>query len=148
MAKPFLSLLLAPVALLSACTGAGYQSVPRPAGNVSAELCRVYIAREDTVAGSIRSVRVFDGDTEIGLIAEDEFLCWDRRPVRGVGRLFFEGVGLQSSVENVFDLPREPGTSSYFAIRVSREQRKPEIERVSEAAGRALMAARTPARMQ
>jgi hypothetical protein len=148
MTKPFLPLLLAPIALLSACTGAGHQSVPRPTGDVSAELCRVYVAREDTVAGSIRSVRVFDGDTEIGLIAEDEFLCWDRRPVRGVGRLFFEGVGLQTEVENVFDLPRDPGTTSYYAIRVTREQRKPEIERVSEEAGRALMAARTPARMQ
>lgn len=144
------ALLVASVALLAACAGAGHQSVPRPSSvSVPADACRVFVAREDTLAGSIRSVRVFDGDVEIGLITEDEYLSWDRRPARGVGRLFFEGLGPKlSQVENVFDLPREPGTTSYFAIRISHDEHKPEIERVSEEAGRALIAARSPAPMR
>jgi len=148
MTKPIFPLLLVAVALISACAGAGYQSVPRPLGSVPDDLCRVYVAREDTVARSLRNVRVFDGDQEIGLIEEDEFLCWDRKPARGVGRLLFEGLGSkQSQVENAFDLPREPGSTSYFAIRISQGEHEPEIARVSEEAGRALMDARSPAPM-
>jgi len=139
---------IALVTLLAvACAGSGSQRVPMPAPGTSvpSDRCRVYIAREDTTAGSIRNVRVFDGETEIGEIHEDEFLCWERRPERGVGRLVFEGVGLLSAVENVFDLPREPGTVAYYGIRITREQRKPEVQRLSSEAGRALIEARSPA---
>lgn len=135
--------------LIGACAGSGYQSVPMPAPDTSVpdDYCRVYIAREDTAAGSIRNVRVFDGDTEIGVIHEDEFLCWQRRPQRGVGNVVFEGLGPKlTGVENVFDLPRTPGATAYFAIRIQHEGSKPEVAQLSSAAGEALIAARSPAK--
>src|SRR5262245_27633075 len=143
----FALLALATLAL-SACAGSGHQSVPMPlsGSNVPTDRCRVYVAREDTTAGSLRNVRVFDGDTEIGVIHEREFLCWDRKPGRGVGRLVFEGLSLDTAaVENVFDLPREPGTIGYYAIRIVHSGHKPEVTPLSSEAGKALIEARSPA---
>jgi hypothetical protein len=143
------SLLASLSVLLVACAGAGHQSVPMPlpGSSVPSDRCRVYLAREDTTAGSLRNVRVFDGDTEIGVIDENEFLCWDRRPGRGVGRVVFEGLSYDTqAVENVFDLPREPGTIGYYAIRIEHSGRKPEVTPLSMEAGKALIEARSPAK--
>ena len=137
--------------LLGACAGSGHQSVPMPllGSSVPSDRCRVYVAREDTQAGSIRNVRVFDGDREIGVINEDEFLCWERAPGRGVGRVVFEGLSVDTAaVENVFDLPREPGASGYYAIRILHSGRKPEVARISDEAGKALIEARSPAALR
>ena len=142
------SLLALAVLFLSACAGSGHQRVPMPlsGSSVPSDRCRVYVAREDTTAGSLRNVRVFDGDTEIGVIHEREFLCWERKAGRGVGRLVFEGLSLDTAaVENVFDLPREPGTTGYYAIRIVHSGHKPEVALLSSEAGRALIDARSPA---
>ena len=139
------------VLLLTACAGAGHQLVPMPSASssVPGDRCRVYVAREDTLAGSIRNVRVFEGDTEIGVIDEGEFLCWERTPERGFARVVFEGIGHGlTAVENVFDLPREPGTTGYYAIRIDREGRKPEVTRLSDEAGQALVDSRSPAKVR
>jgi len=144
------SLLLAALtAGLAACGGTAYQRVPSPppGAPVAAEACRVYIARLDVLAGSGRKVRVFDDDTEIGVLGEHEYLCWDRPAGRGVGSAVFEGIDFRTrEVENVFDLPREGGTTTYYGLSVNREDRQPRIERLSEADGRALIAKRRPAR--
>ena len=134
--------------LLTACAGSGHQLVPMPAieANVPDDRCRVYVARADTLAGSIRNVRVFDGEDEIGIIAEGEFLCWDRRPQQGVGRVVFEGIGPKlAAVENVFDLPREAGTANYYVIKIVQSGHKPEVERLDGVAGRAMIEARAAA---
>jgi len=134
--------------LLCACATETYQRVPspRPDAAVPTDVCRVYIARQDVTAGSLRNVRVFDGDTEIGVLGEEEFLCWDRKAGRGTGSAVFEGMDFRTrEVENVFDLPREGGTTTWFGISVRREDRKPQIEQLSSADGRALMAKRRPA---
>lgn len=132
-----------------ACAGAGQQNVAMPvAGSaIPAERCRVYLAREDSLAGSIRNVRVFDGDTEIGEIGQSEYLCWDRRAGRGVGRLVFEGASLDTqAVESVFDLPREAGSTTYVAISILHQGHKPEVETLKPEAGKALLATRKPAK--
>lgn len=143
-----LTRLFAPTLLLVSCSGPGHQRVPMPREGSAqpTDRCRVFVAREDTHAGSLRNVRVFDGDTEIGVIDEDEFLCWERLPQRGVGRVVFEGLSPDTrAVESVFDLPREAGTAGYFAIRILHSGRKPEVTQISEAEGKALIAARAPA---
>jgi hypothetical protein len=137
--------------LLAGCAGSGHQRVPMPplGAGVPSDRCRVYVAREDTVAGSIRNVRVFDGDTEIGVIQEEEFLCWERKPERGFGRVVFEGVSLDTlAVENVFDLPREAGSAAYYAVRIQHSGHKPEVTLLSSEAGKALIEARSPARIR
>ena len=134
---------------LAACAGDTYQRVPSPPAEtaVPPDACRVYIARKDVTAGSLRNVRIFDGDTEIGVIGEDEYLCWDRRAGRGTGRAVFEGLDYRTqSVENVFDLPREGGTTTWFGISVRREDRQPQIESLGSVDGRALIAERRPAK--
>jgi len=140
--------LAASALALVACAGDTYQRVssPPPSSAVPPDACRVYIARKDVTAGSLRNVRVFDGDTEIGVIGEDEYLCWDRSAGRGTGRVVFEGLDYRTqSVENLFDLPREAGTTTWFGISVRREDRKPVIESLGSVDGRALIEKRRPA---
>lgn len=144
-----IALALSLASLLCACATDTYQRLPNPPPDsaVPADACRVYIARLDMTAGSLGSVRVSDGDTEIGVIGEEEFLCWDRPARRGTGNAVFEGLDYRTrEVENVFDLPREGGTTTWFGISVRREDRKPQIERLSSEDGRALIAKRRPAR--
>lgn len=141
------------LALLPACAGAGHQNIPRPDENspVSNDRCRVYVLRGDDAVGSAHQVRVLDGEAEIGSLAEDEYLCWERPAQRGMGTLVYEGPGQNihsRDVENVFDLPREPGTTSYYAIRIPREGRKPEVTRLTDEAGRALIDSRSPAKVR
>ena len=114
---------------------------------VASGACRVYVAREEGPVGAFGNVRVFDDDLEIGVLGGGEYLCWDRPAGRGVGSAVFEGHDYHTrEVENVFDLPREGGSTTYYAISVRREDRQPRIERLSEADGRALIAQRQPAK--
>jgi hypothetical protein len=133
--------------LLAACTGPGHQSVPVPAQDsaVPAGHARVYLMREDVLAGSRRQVVVSDGGVEIGSLAEDEYLCWDRVARQGAGHLVFHGVDpAQRDVESFFELPAEPGTTSYYVIRIQREDRKPLIEPVSADDGARMVRERKP----
>lgn len=135
--------------LLTACAGAGYQKAPRPAEGapVPGDRCRVYVARADGTTGSIRQVRVLDSEVEVGAIAEDEYLCWDRLPERGIGTLVYEGFApALRGVENVFDLPREAGSTTWFVITIPHSGRQPQVEALSPEDGRALIARRKPAR--
>jgi len=145
--RPFL-LALAAALLACACTGAGYQVAPRPGegAGVPPDRCRVYVARQDVLAGSWRGVRVYDGDEEVGVLREAEYLCWDRPAARGLGRVVFEGLGPdQKAVENVFDLPREAGATAWLAIEVEQRGHRPVVRLLSPEEGRALMAERRPA---
>jgi hypothetical protein len=143
----FTSFLLA--LTLTACAGPGRQSVPWPdeGSAVAADRCRVYVLREDVAAGSTRQVRVLDGEDEIGTLAEGQYLCWERRPVRGIGTLLFEGFAPKlREVENVFDLPREAATTSYFLVTIPHSGHQPQARRLEVAEGAALVAQRRPAR--
>lgn len=65
-----------------------------------------------------------------------------------MGRLVFEGVSLDTqAVESVFDLPREAGSTTYFAISISHEYHKAEVEMLKSDAGKALIAKRSPAKV-
>lgn len=148
MRHPHLPLALLALAL-TACAGSGHQLVPMPSPEASVpnDRCRVFVARENTAAGAIRNVRVFDGDQEVGVISQGEYLCWERAPARGFGRVVFEGLGPDlAEVENVFDLPREAGATGYYAIRILHRGHKPEVAALTSEEGRALIAARSPAK--
>lgn len=133
---------------LAACAGPGAQKVPWPDEHaaVAADRCRVYVLREDVVPGSTRQVRVLDGEDEIGTLGEGQYLCWERKPVQGVGSLYFEGFAPKlRAVENVFDLPREAGTTTWFVVSIPHSGHQPEARKVSAEEGRALLAQRKPA---
>jgi hypothetical protein len=136
------------LALVSACAAPSWQNVPQPDPNapVPADACRVVLVREGKLIGRAREVRVYDSEVQIGSLGENDYLCWDRPAARGMGRLVFSGYELDGGpVENVFDLPREGGTTTWFAIRLRGEDRKPIVESVPPEEGRALVADRKPA---
>jgi len=139
------------LALLPACAGPGHQNIPAPdeRSPVAADRCRVYIARAEGAVGSARLVRVLDSESEVGSIAADEYLCWDRPAARGMGTLVYEGPGQNihsRDVENVFDLPRQAGSTSYYSIEIPNSGRQPQIKLLSPDEGRALITQRKPAK--
>lgn len=134
---------------LGACAGTGYQRAawPDEAAPVAADRCRVYVARQDGMAGTGRHVRVIDGETEIGAIGENEYLCWDRPAGQALGTLYYEGLAPDlREVENVFDLPREGGSTTWFGIEIPHSGRQPRILLLTPAEGQALVARRRPAK--
>jgi len=137
--------------LLTACAAPTWQvvPVPDPGSAVPPTACRVVLVREGKLVGRVREVRVYDNGEDIGALGEKGYLCWDRAPGRGVGRVVFAGYDLDGGpVENVFDLPREGGTIGWFAIRLRREDRKPMVEAVTPQEGQALIAERKPAELR
>jgi hypothetical protein len=139
------------LALACACAAPSWQSVPQPdlQGPVAPDACRVVIVREGKVVGRVREVRVYEGEVQVGALGETGFLCWDRPAQRGMGRVVFSGYDLDGGpVENVFDLPREGGSTTWFAIRLREGDRKPLVEAVSADEGRALIADREPAELR
>jgi hypothetical protein len=134
---------------LAACSSESYQRTPQPgAGSpIAPGACRVYVLRE---AGSTAfgSVTVFDQGEEIGKVAEHEYVVWDRPAERGVGRIVFEVGPDRHTTENVFDLPREAGTTSWFALRIAFQGRKPEVVKLEAKEGTALVAESNAARVR
>ena len=119
-----------------------------PAENsaVQSDSTRIYVGRRDQTSGSWQNVRVFDNDREIGVLHDDNYLCWDRRAQQGVARIIFEGLGFdEDAVESVCELPAEPGGTVYLGVTIIREGHKPKIERIDEKEARAALAKRTPA---
>lgn len=150
MPSPRLPLLLLLCAsLFGACATNSSQRVPAPdpGSPVAAEKARVYVARKGKLIGSMRAVRVFDGENEVGVLAQNGYLCWDRQATRGFGKAVFEGYVLDGGpVERVFDLPREGRTTTWFLVDLERGDRRPVIETLSRADGEAMLAARRQAR--
>jgi hypothetical protein len=134
---------------LAACSSESYQLTPqpRPDAPLAPGACRVYVLREPGSTG-FGSVTVFDQEQEIGKVAEREYVVWDRPAQRGVGRVVFEVSADRHTTENVFDLPREAGTTSWYTLRIVFQGRKPEIVKLDAKDGAALVAESTPARVR
>ncbi|MBL8860755.1 MAG: hypothetical protein JNK02_01990 [Planctomycetes bacterium] len=146
LSRTLLALALVPA--LFACAGQSYQRVPRPdeGAAVRSDATRIYVGRREQVAGSWRNVRVFDNDREIGLLHENEYLCWDRPARQGVARFIYEGLGFdQEAVEGFAELPAEAGGTVFLGITVERDTRHPTVVRIDEDEGRRALAKRKPA---
>ena len=137
--------------LVAACAATSWQAVPRPDPDdpIPDGWARVVVVRDFGFIGGVRAVRIWDEAREIGVIGEDGYLIWDRQARRGVGRAEFEGYVLDGGpVENVFDMPRESGTTTWAVLRLTQGERKPVAEVVSPEEGRALIAKRKPAEVR
>jgi hypothetical protein len=109
-------------------------------------LCRIYILRKDETRGSLRSVRVYDADTEIGSLDEDNFLCWERGPGRSLVRLYYEGVSIGAGEqEGLLDFQGAAGQRYVYAIGISYPDRKPEPVLLAGKDAAEALAARKPA---
>jgi hypothetical protein len=140
-------LILAALVLATGCKAPSFQQVPRPDehGPVGPQRCRVYLMRADDLQESLRNVRILDDGVEIGRIGGKEYLCWDRPAKMSVGQAIYEGLDPSyGKVENVFELPREAGTTTWLCVRIGK-LKKPEIVPISPEEGRALIAERKPA---
>jgi len=137
---------------LAGCASSSVQNVPMPSQAVpltSRDVARVYVARKSDVRGSLRSVRVFDGDKEIGTINTDDFLCWERAPGRTLLRCYYEGVSIGvGDTEGLIDLRAEAGHRYVYGIGLSYSDRKPEAELLSDRDADELLASRSPAKVR
>jgi hypothetical protein len=144
---PLLASLL--VAALVSCAGSGHQKVPMPAQDVTvsrADVCRIYVLRASGARGSLRNIRVFDADTEIGTIDSDEYLCWERPPGKTLVRLYYEGVGIGvGEQEGLLDHRGEAGQRYVYSIDLSYPDREPTPTLLSPQDASAILAERKPA---
>ena len=157
LSKLLFALLTA--ALLSSCAArSSQQMVPRPSQDVEIsgrDVCRLYVARDAQVRGALRPVRVYEDEQEIGVIARDEYLCWERKPGRRILRLVFDGRAIDSgNVETVVSSDGLAGEVVYFRIGLGvgagepdpvAARDKPNVTVLSAEDGRALIAQRKPA---
>ena len=141
---------LAALGLLSitaGCRAGAHQNVPLPAQDVSitrADVARIYFVRED--GDRRQGVKVFDGETEIGVLTPDTFLCWERPGGRTLGRAFYEAIDpTRGGIEGISDLDCPAGVASYFSVRVARGEGKPTVVALAPEEGRRLVAERRPA---
>jgi hypothetical protein len=134
---------------LCACAGSGHQKVPMPAQNVAvsrADVCRIYVLRSSDARGSLRNIRVYDGDTEIGTIDSDEYLCWERPPGKSLVRLYYEGVGIGvGEQEGLLDHRGDAGQRYVYSIELSYPDRQPKWTLLSPQDANAILAERKPA---
>jgi len=119
--RSFIAALLFSVVGL-ACAVDSYQKVPRPDLDLALtnpQSVRVYVVRDSQVRGSIRSIRVYDGQKEIGVIGPKNFLCWERVPGRSILKLVYEGPVIDGGEkETLVDLPLAAGEVAYCVIHV------------------------------
>ena len=149
-------LLVLVSSLLSGCALGTGQVLPMPSQDVELtdpSLCRVYVARDQQTRGAVRKVTVFDGEQKVGTIAMGQYLCWERRPVRGLLTMVYDSGALAPEYEGLFDLQPEAGRVYYVAITIEPKPenpqdtslRKPQARLLSEEEGRAMITSRSPA---
>jgi len=142
----FAALLL--LLLPAGCGSAPHQLVPFPAQDVAvtrADLTRIYVTREGWVGMGEQGVQVFDGDTDIGVVSDKTYLCWERPPGRTLGRVFYYWGPQRGKLEGVADFNCAAGSAYYFKVTVDREGGKPEVQLLDPEEGRKVVAGRKPA---
>lgn len=139
------------ISLLASCSTTSWQVAPQPKPDdpIPAGRARVIVVRESGAIGSMREVRIYEDERQIGVLGENGWLAWDRVAQRGVGRVEFQGYKIEyGTVENVFDLPREAGSTTWAVLRLRRSDRKPMAEVVTPEEGRKLIAECTAAEVR
>lgn len=130
----------------TACSAPARQQVPLPAQDVTvtrADLARIYFVREESTGLRKSEIQVFDGETEIGLLTADTFLCWERPGGQSLGRAFYQALDPSlGRLDGIVDLACPAGAAYYFNVTVRREDGKPVITALEPSAGRALVARR------
>lgn len=144
--------LLLSLIFTASCATSSIQSVPMPA-DVSAlpanGSCRIYVARSDQFWGKVRSIDVVDRGVDIGTLGEDGYLCWDREPDQTPIELYYNASFLDGGVvEGQLAFDGKPGMVYYYAIHLRKGDRKPEVNLLDAEAGRALIAKRSPAKVE
>lgn len=160
LVRPWGLLRCALLALLAtACAASSLQLVPRPPQDVALsrpELCRIYVFRTSMAMGSVRTMRVYDQDLEIGSVAGGEYLCWERPAGHTLLRVVYEGPEIdRGELEELYDMQVASGSVKYFTVGLKRtsehnamamgEKRgSPEFQLLSDEEGRKLLADSKP----
>ena len=158
--KPLLACFLA--AALTACAATpSHQLVPQPiadAAPVPKHATRVYVARSAQVRGTLRPVQVIEDEVEIGVLGHNGYLCWERPAGNRVLRLIFHGRKIDSGdVETVVASDGAAGETLFFQVDLGatgtepsapHDRDKPKVTQLTPEQGRALIADRSPARVE
>jgi len=142
MRTPILCALLL---VLASCAAGSYQRAPIPSQEVevsSSSVSRIYLLRMPEAKGFYRNVRVEDNDREIGQIANDQFLCWERPPARTLLTLTIEPVELAGGKESQLfvDVDCEAGQAYYYAISLDAAWQRPKVRQLERDEARQLLA--------
>lgn len=129
---------------LASCAAGTYQRAAIPPQDVevsSSSVSRIYLLRMGEAKGYYRTVRVEDGDHEIGRIGNEHFLCWERTPGRTLVTLEIEPVELagKRTSDLFIDADCEPGKAYYYAISVDAAWDRPRVRQLEAAEARELL---------
>jgi hypothetical protein len=109
----------------AACGATSEQRVPLPSQEIELtrpELCRIYVFRSRQPMGSARELRIYDQDTEIGSLAGDEYLCWERPAGHTLIRAVYEGPEIdRGQQEDLYDFTAVSGAVQYFVVGLRKE---------------------------
>lgn len=143
------ALLCALTALSSACAADSYQRVPFPRQDVevsSSSVSRIYVLRPGEAKGFHRYVLVEEDTHEIGRVANDGYLCWERGPGRFLLTLTIEPVELaDGKPQQLFvDVKCEAGHTYYYAVNVNASWGKGEVRPLERGEARPLLEELSP----
>lgn len=126
--------------LLSACAASSYSRVPLPPQDVqlsNPKLARVYVLRDQQMVGSLRVVRVYQDEREIGAIDENHFLCWERPPGASLLKFMYEGPKIDGGdVEGLQQLECQAGQVYYYRVTIDPSSKRPVSELLDPERGR------------
>ena len=132
-----------------ACAADSYQRVPAPAQDVevtSPAVARIYILRMPQHLGRIRSVSVRDDELEIGRVARNDYLCWERAPGRSLVTLTYEGAEIDGGgKQGLIDLQCAAGEVCYYGLSIDKAWRKPVVRLLERDEARELLKGMSPA---
>ena len=114
--------IVALLAVLASCTAESYQKVPRPDLSMDVSrpgAARVYVVRDNQARGTIRSIRVYESQKEIGSLSKGSYLCWERQPGRSLLKLVYEGPAIDGGEhEALLELDLAAGETGYCVVHV------------------------------
>jgi hypothetical protein len=137
-----LALLFLAVFGSSSCTSPRqYVSFPDQDVRVSSpEAARVYVMRKGQSRGAFRVLRIYDNMTEIGTFDQGQYLCWERKPGRGLIRIVYEGASLDGGDrESEFDLIAEAGQVYFIGVAIDQNGNKPKVGAIEEERARTFL---------
>ncbi len=106
--------------LIAGCSTSSFQIVPMPdttVPNTNPEMTRVYVIRGGAIFSENRKLFVADGDTIIGALGRDSYLCWDR-PTTITQLKYYLDAGTRPTGESEGNhrLVPEPGRTYYLEV--------------------------------
>ncbi len=145
-------LVILALALIAGCSTSSVQIVPMPDQGVklsNPEMVRIYLMRGGAVFSENKKLFVADGDTIIGALGRDSYLCWDR-PAKITQFKYYLDSGTRPTgdTQGNHRLVPEPGRTYYIEVSFPRGANRMKTDYLMEQYGAHLISKMEPAPLE